>query len=81
MEHLEIVGLPLSFSFLNRPNIDASDSQHIIEYETAFKTGQIKNSDGMSVLCFPHPCIARFFTAASILCWENKENSSTKASF
>ena len=39
----------------------ASESQHKIRFETAFKTGQINNSDGMSELCFPHPCIARFF--------------------
>ena len=61
MQHLEFVRLPLSFSCLIRPNIDASESQHKIGFETAFKTGQINNSDGMSVLWFPHPCIARFF--------------------
>ena len=53
MQHLEFVRLPLSFSCLIRPNIDASGSQHKIGFETAFKTGQMNNWDGMSVLCFP----------------------------
>ena len=61
MQHLDFVRLPLSFSCLIRPNIDASKNEHKIGFETAFKTGQINNSDGMSVLCFPHPCIARVF--------------------
>ena len=45
MQHLECVRLPLSFFCLIRPNIDASESQNIIEFETAFKTGEIKNLD------------------------------------
>ena len=45
MQHLEFVRLPLSFFCLIRPNIDASESQNIIEFETAFKTGEIKNLD------------------------------------
>ena len=59
-QQLEFVRLPLSYSCLIRPNIYASETQNIIEFETAFKTGQKKNLDGMSALCFPHPYIALY---------------------
>ena len=83
MQHLEFVKLPLSFSCLIRPKIDASESQHqhIIEFETAFETGQIKEFGWNYGALFSSSLYCKIFHGCFNPLLGKQRNSSTKASF